>query len=653
MTNSTIAQTNDTTPNEVIDMNEVNKSALCSTMAAEMFHNGLDPIGSLKVAAAFIGACEYMDDEELFAEFFAEGLEVTEVAFANSNEHEHNLVMADVMHALSQGKYLTEEGGMGTRFKELVGMRKEAYAPIPIDQPIERRFNYVGNKKGAVGKLAIENVHALEATPYTVDSYIMKVALEVTSKNGGFEKDPEAYVLRGCMKMDPEMAYHSEFKKDKRGRDYQAACHGPIGAASDRSRALMDLVGVPTNYDIEEVKTVIMHEMEDMVPNVQEAATERKNVGDVQFVINHLGEKGFKAYSFIKAARIMRELYKGNRPYVGMAAGYDAKCSGPQLGAMLVGDAGVAASCGMTLEELDDAYHNAVACCVQAGMTLMGRNDVKKPFMGIFYGQGWEAFTSRDEEMTDACWEAIHPGGLVTDTNAKRFHKAIKKSFGQKLNTLRTAIRNMAKVSEGRTTHFMSDGFEVAMNYKHKVNALGQELGYTEDGKVEGFDVHVRNNAEEYKFINFALNTKDVHVGDFARNGFVNMIQATDALIARLIIVHLSRLGAKHIISVHDCFRVNVTEMHLLRQAIKNAYMDLFGMTKWAATEDLPMGTDILALYFEGANKQVVVDGEERMITQFTSKGTRYFQKINGVYIKNLICQLGTKGNGESYYFAK
>ena len=148
------------------------------------------------------------------------------------------------------------------------------------------------------------------------------------------------------------------------------------------------------------------------------------------------------------------------------------------------------------------------------------------------------------------------------------------------------------------------------------------------------------------------LKTREVHTGDFVRNGFVNMIQATDALIARLIIVHLKRLGAQHIISVHDCFRVNVTEMHLLEQAIKNAYMDLFGTRTNTKTEDLPMGTDILAMYFEGANLQINNGEEVTPIKQFMPVGNmgevRKMMQINRVSLPELIQALGT-----SYYFAK
>jgi len=278
------------------------------------------------------------------------------------------------------------------------------------------------------------------------------------------------------------------------------------------------------------------------------------------------------------------------------------------------------------------------------------RSEIKKPFMGIFYGQSFGAFMDQGE-MTDTLWTIIHGkggdwmGAAGDEDNAKRFHKAVSASFGMAMTAVRMRIKAYGEKINGKITHYMPDGSLVAMNYKQKVNILGEAIV---SNQTVCPDVVLSNNAESYKFINFKANTKHVHCGDFARNGFVNLIQATDAMLARLIIVHLKRMGAKHIICVHDCFRVNVTEMHLLEAAIMKAYSDLFGNPKNSRTEDLPMGTDILALYFEGANK-VLMDGEKpTMVTQFLKSGSRRMPKINGESVSSLIHKLG-----QTYYFAK
>lgn len=633
---------------QVISMNNMNKSALLSTMAAELFHNNLNQRVSLIAATAFIGAVDYIDEGfEDFLEALIDGLEITTLEIVGL-EGEAPVDEVDgraITHALIEAGYLLGTGidavAVGPRFAELCELRTEAYAPTPADEDIERRFNY---SKVKHSKLFIEATHALEATEYSVDSEMLSIALQVQGVLGE-DNDEESYVIRGCQAMDAEQSYKSEFKGDNRGRLYQAACHGPNGQSSDRSRALMNLKGVPTDYDTQMVMKHILAEVQDMVGDVRASVAELKELGDVQFIIKHRDSDTVKKpWSFVKAAKIMHELQAGNRPYIGMAVGLDAKCSGPQLGALMVGDQEIAAACGMTLEQLDDAYHLALRDLHKAGFTGISRNGIKKAYMGVFYGQGWAAYTNVDEIGSELAASIYGDSKLVTDDVAKSFHKALTASFGSKMVGVRTLFRSYATETAGRTKHFMPDGFEVAMNYKVKLNVLGEIMEFD----TKQYDVRLRNNAETYKFINFQTKTLDVNEGDFARNGFVNMIQATDALVARLVITNLKRMGAKHIISVHDCFRVNVTEMHLLERAIILAYTELFGGDYNNKTKTLPMGTDILGLYFEGANKQLLKGCEPKMVSQFFTSGKRRMRKVNGVAIQDLINGLGT-----SYYFAK
>lgn len=661
MTNANTNLTNDNTNltkenatmnnHQFVSLEDINKSAVLSTMAAELFHNGLSPVVSLITATAYLGAVDHIDDTELFTEFFIEGLEITELEIVGA-QHNEELDPEAIISALTKARYFVGEE-VGPRLFELAALRTEAYKPALASDGVTRRFDYVSGKRVAhITGLFKEAVHALEATEYTVSGEMLSIALQVQAKLG-IDNDAEGYVIKGCQGMDSNEAYVSEFKGDTRGRIYQAACHGPNGQASDRSRALMDLVGVPTDYDATQVKHYLVEEVRDMISiPLAEAIKEHKALGDVDFIIKHTlinddktqDDLVSKPWNFVKFSKLIRELQSGNKPYIGVAVGLDAKCSGPQLGALMVGDQKLAAACGFTLEELEDAYALAIKELEKAGFMGLTRGDVKKPYMGIFYGQGAAAFEDITE-VTSRVWEVIHNGSPVpVDGRAAEFHKAITASFGVKMTSVRNKIRAYSKITQGRTKYFMPDGFEVTMNYKQQVNVLGEFMSYD----TEKYDVRISNNAEAFKFINFQLKTLEVHVGDFARNGFVNLIQATDALLARLIIVHLKRMGAKHIISVHDCFRVNVTEVHMLEAAIKQAYMDLFGCPKITQTEDLPMGTDILQLYFQGANRQLVQGEVGSMITQFTSKGTRYLQKINGQYVKGLIYALG-----QSYYFAK
>jgi hypothetical protein len=661
------AMTTTTDKQATVSLEEVNKSAVLSTMASDLFRVGLNPRVALLAATAWVGAIDYIEEDmDTFLEALLDGLEITSIEVRDAPEQPDDVLDGnEIMVALYQSGYIVfhpepasidreEYYTMGDRYQEIISLRTEAYRPAPASNGVERRFGYAPVKYSNLFK---EAIHALESNEYTVDEYMLSIAKQVIAQTGGMDEDKEAYVIKGCDEMSPDQAYVSEFKGDRRLRAYQASCHGPNGQSSDRSRALMDLAGVTMDYDVEVVLPVLKAEMGDMV-TVKDSESRAQLIKDaindpVAFVIKHIGLKESaiedtivsKPYSFVKAARLLVGLVKGERPYLGMACGLDAKCSGPQLGALMVGDQAIAQACGFSMEKVEDAYHRAIAECEKAGFHGLDRdNDIKKPFMGVFYGQGWRAFMDMDN-LSLTCWNIVHGGEFFgSEDKAKAFHKAITASFGMKMQSVRNAIKAYAGKTDKRTKHYMPDGSEVAMNYKQKVNVLGEAMEYD----TPTYDVYLNNNAESYKFINFQLKTAAVHVGDFARNGFVNMIQATDALLARLIIVHLKRMGAQHIICVHDCFRVNMTEMHILEAAIKQAYMDLFGNTKNERTEDLPMGTDILGLYFDGANKALIEGSDETYISQFFSSGTRRLMKIGGERLPNLI-----KSLGQTYYFAK
>lgn len=669
--------TNETTMEEpMLKLNTlINTNALSSTVTATIFHELGCPKLAVLVGCALVDAVELSDNMGVPASFVPMTQSVMEhakVQAALSQDGRRETVTVameynweEVLAALITTGMANEDGTMGDRLVEMLEQRTEAYAPALAGQ-VERRFARYSLEKGQGSKLLDEAVEALESTDFTIDAWMLSIANQVQAKKGGAEKDDESYVLAGCNKMDANLAYNSEFKADARIRLYQAACHGPNGQASDRSRALMDLAGVVyTAEQIPAIKKAIRGEVMDMV-SVDEKAVGALMTEALQdpatFIINELelpkkARRAPKPWSFVKAANIWAELNKGNMPYIGMAVGLDAKCSGPQYGGLMVGDADIAQACGFSLEQMEDAYHRAIHSLNKAGFTeftMSHRNLIKKPFMGVFYGQGWAAYTDINQMNKDEQEEIVsilYPNGIADDDTAKRFHKAITDSFGKKMVAVRARFKEFMGKIEGRVSHFMPDGASVRMNYKIKVNIANEMISHD----VACPDVTVTTENNTYKFIKFALKTRQIHHDDFIRNGFVNMIQATDALIARLIVVHLKRLGAKHIVSVHDCFRVNVTEMHILEEAIKLAYMDLFGnMTIKHKPAHLPMGNDILALYFKGANNQVKnVEDKVTPITQFMKMGTegefvRKFQAIKGTKLTHLIMALG-----QTYYFAK
>lgn len=638
------------------------QTQLSSTLAAILYKQPNVTVAD----AVCIASClsDALVDMEYLVDIFANNFENTTVQSTVNKDgskvdcdHVVGMTLEDALLLLVECKLLDDNGNVGDALITILEQDDRLYIPSLVGRMSKRHKN-LGLPKDQSSGLLNEAVSVLESTEFTIDDTMYVIAKKVQVALGGIEKDPEAHVLNGCERMKSSEAYTSEFKADMRARLYQAACSGPNGQASDRSRALMDLVGVPTDYDIETVKQAVKAEIMDMVaiPQNEVGKLMAKAIKDpVGFIVSQerLAKKDRvapKMYSFVKAALIWKELAKGNKPYIGMAVGLDAKCSGPQLASLMVGDSKIAAACGMSLAQVDDAYELAIQSLAEAGFTGFTRGGVKKAYMGIFYGQGYAAYMDLAQLAKDEQWEILElmQSGADLEETAKLFHKAISKSFGPAMNQLRKRFKNYAGQIEGKVSHIMPDGFKVRMNYKVKHNIHDIEVGYD----TVCPDVIVSTPSFTHKFIKLSLNTNKVDSDNFVRNGFVNMIQATDALIARLIIVHLGRLGAKHVISVHDCFRVNVTEMHLLEQAIKLAYHDLFGSELNTKTADMPMGTDIIGLYFEGIDKSLIEGGKGEQGSQFIKtrdgREVRKLRKINGHKVSDLIDSLG-----ETYYFAK
>ena len=184
-----------------------------------------------------------------------------------------------------------------------------------------------------------------------------------------------------------------------------------------------------------------------------------------------------KPYSFIKAAKIVLALRRGETPYIGMAVGYDAKCSGPQLGGFMAGDQAMLHACGVALGKvLEDAYHRAIDELKKNKFTKeCSRDLIKTPFMGVFYGQGASAFSYVHEDCDAELFELVQSySGNITQLQADRimkkwdlkgekydnervvtmakaeiFRKTIEKSFGSALKQIRDFVSGYATVQRG------------------------------------------------------------------------------------------------------------------------------------------------------------------------------------------------------------
>ena len=337
-TNTNTNTTTTTTQENTMDTTtQMNTNALSSTVAAHLFHQIGNAKVSVLLACAVVDATQLVGDlgmPEAFSDLVKHSLSTAKLQTKVSGdgktivtEHDIDIPEEAVLPALVEAQIANEDGTMGSRMIEMMEQRTEAYAPTKVGTTFNRRFHNYGVEKGQLGKLAIEAIHAQESSQFTISQSMVDIANRVQTIMGGAEADDEAYVLAGCNAMSAENAYTSEFKADRRIRTYQAACHGPNGQASDRSRALMDLAGVTTEYDVPTVKRVIKAEVMDMVniPENQVGKLMRKAIDNpVDFIIEELGKAkkdrlASKPWSFTKAAMIWSELNKGNRPYIGMA----------------------------------------------------------------------------------------------------------------------------------------------------------------------------------------------------------------------------------------------------------------------------------------------------------------------------------------------
>jgi hypothetical protein len=640
MTNLTNSTTNSTNSGS----KAMNNTAKISAMSQVIFNKGLMPKQAIALSAALIEMKEkigHSNWERVMSRtirnipFVVDGMPVSGIEIDGWVDTlvSSNLISRDDEGVLSEGPYLIA----------LYEEKEKSYPRAASEGIVDRRRKLKNNNEGMV-----ETIKVLEDTKYVVDEVMLKLGMSVYAKLGQCKLTSEQYVIDGSYHLVNEgnVPVVSEFFDDNRGRVYQGDGHGPNGQSSDMARSFMNLHGVSTDYDVGVATSLILSEMADMCSLSEQAILDEVSViggltfqGVADWMVTNLKDNRSpikKVWSFVKAAGLLIKMGRGETPYIGMAFGLDAKCSGPQLASLMTDDEALAQACGFTTEQVDDAYRRAIKQ-LNGSWAAVERNDIKKPYMATFYGQSWQALTrpenygrvkKSDMEMTVLdCM--LNGAGVTRETNpsmvaeivfahwderAKEFSEAIEKSFG-KVSNLRKAVKDAhgyweqdmegnpvwTALTNKATTHAMPDGVKVRMPYFTTVdiNNVKQEYGML----APTLEIIVKG--EDMKFNMMTFKTKEVDLARHGRTGFVNMVQATDAQLARLIIRNLDSLGAEHVVAVHDCFRVNIIDMidGKLEKAIMAAYMALFGSVANERTEMLPRGTDITGMYFKGVNK--------------------------------------------------
>ena len=180
----------------------------------------------------------------------------------------------------------------------------------------------------------------------------------------------------------------------------------------------MDLHGVSTDYDTKAVLKLLEAEMEDMGSWEVRSEFLADVIGaadnSAEFILHHMDDTTHidKPWNFVKFSILHSELYLGGKPYIGVAVGLDAKCSGPQLGALMVADQNMLAATGFTKRQMKDAYQRCIESCEKHGIHGLTRALVKKSFMAVFYGASGGAMFHKDT-ITHKTWNAMYDGMTV------------------------------------------------------------------------------------------------------------------------------------------------------------------------------------------------------------------------------------------------
>jgi hypothetical protein len=685
---------------------KMNLQAKANLIAAQIYRKGMSPVDATAVGVAFM-----VLEDSLLAGDESWADQMVDTVYGSTVSIMAGKVAASTMtdfepinweEALLSSDLIAEVGGEYVAGKFLLSLNEEqekAFARPASEAITSKNRKKKIMKNGAkLSRLSRKTFDFLQTNQRTISTEVFMLQDAVYN---GWGRCDEQYVVEGAFQQIEAGNVPSihEYFGCSRVRTYQGSAHSGNVQASDMARALLSPYGVTMDYDHDAALDVLKSEAADMInleghTGVDMAIKSMDKYSDVEFMrlaltkgsnVNRIVKK---PWSFYKISRLILALEKGNKPYLDITVGLDAKCSGPQIGSLMVGDKLMAAMCGMTEEKgMDDAYMNCAKHLEEKGFVGFDRDAVKKPFMGVFYGQGWMAFADLSNYAKEGKEPTgkQHEAGLLQliasysddmEVAAKAFHKVVEASFGAKLVGLRKLIHNLHFHYEGAgeeavrvdhcekpTNYFLPDGQNIATQYFMKQDINGVVVGH----KAETVDVKVDCEFMSFRFNQLAFKTEEYDMGSYAHTGFVNLIQSVDGLVARLIISKLQDLGATHVDAVHDCFRVSVPDFisGMLHNAIEFAYDSLFGCKTDRKTLELPYGTDILKMYVEGVNRACKPEFKmsdkviTKMCSQFqysprTKESTRNLYKV-GMDVNALVHSLQNdlEGKEGTYYFAK
>jgi hypothetical protein len=583
--------------------------------------------------------------------------------------------------ALVNAKLITKEAAAGKMLRRLMEEDRVKNYPTLAGETIVPLKPHMRLEDKA-SPLALECIDGLQTVEFMKNDRMVGIAVEVDgikvaghpAKDALIKLKKETYVLQGLLRMESDTAYVGEFGFDTRFRMYQWSVHGACLSGGSRTRACTDYAGVGLDYDLGYAVKSLVAEMKEMgkFKDVAELGQQMEacNSAPALWITTHLAdpESCIKdKWGFCKLSHLLVEVseaIKGNapKPYIGIGFGLDAKCSGPQIGALISGDHKMLRACGFSMVAVEDAYTSTMSRAIKAGFTGLTRDLVKGIFMAVFYGQGPLGLVGRKFERENPGTTAIMQS-FADDKDASvpdachKIHQCVTRSFGMRLTALRKAFAdhgfkydedgNTILRTKGPVSYMTGDGCRVQMDYPTELSITGEPKVKTEEDLPP---TTIKSGLLKLSLGNPTFMLRRLEdTAAHSRKGFVNFVQQVDGLIARMICVNLLRQGVRWITSIHDCFRVCIHDQDKLVKAVRETYMTLFGDRQMHTTDDLPLGNDLLGLYFEGANKALLEGEKETDLGQFFGdSGRRNNYMVGDATLAYLIDQLGI-----SYYFSK
>jgi len=411
------------------------------------------------------------------------------------------------------------------------------------------------------------------------------------------------HVIDGCNFLRCANALHSEYFMDLRGRMYQFCHYGPNPQSSDMAKALCYhtvqeevLVDTPA---FEIFKTEMFDEViggndywarEDVIRRVA-----GNTAGALQHALSANGGIPFKKFfTYMDMCHTWVAFLDHGKATTQLGFGPDGKASGAQILSILAGSRTLAKACGLTADVVRTADPYVMSCAaierLQVKSTVMSirqalqltRNDVKTPFMAIQYGGGVPALRYK-------AFEPIMGRVGVNECDREAFCKdyvieGVKEALGAKVGSLIEGLREAAKEVQTITG---KDYF----NYRHIDGFLCTKKG---DAKVMMTEAPFMINFGEtgkQAVIFGSLETEqkvaqgwmiDSHtIGELQAQNFmhyfpVHFVQGLDAVMARKIALECEKQGLRGYSTIHDQFRVCLSDAPKMKVVIANVYKDMF-----------------------------------------------------------------------------